>query len=193
MIEKLTKKIGTVPTILAAAVVVYLAIELLLPVWERKEAADVRIEKATESLNKARQTHDLAKRAQRNWRELENGTLKSDQSSAVSQIFNQVNTWAQSSGLTISSLRPERTEDENGFKKVTIRATGNGGMRQIGQFLYAVEKATIPVRVVDLQLSSRKDGTDDLAIQIALTTVYLPGAPGTATGGAPINAAEAIR
>jgi hypothetical protein len=63
-------------------------------------------------------------------------------------------------------------------------------MRQVGTFLYGIQSASIPVKVTDVQLNSKKEGMDELAIQLGISTVYLapedknpkPAAAGTGAG-----------
>ena len=47
-------------------------------------------------------------------------------------------------------------------------------MSQVGRFLYRIQTATVPVRITDLTINSRKEGTDDLAVQLGIATIYLP-------------------
>ena len=56
-------------------------------------------------------------------------------------------------------------------------------MDQVSRFLFAVDAARIPVRTADVQISTRKDGTDDLAVQITLATIYEPPVAVGTTGG----------
>ena len=80
--------------------------------------------------------------------------------------------------MTLSSLKPERTEKEKDFFKITFRATGGGSMAQVGRFLWRIETAQVPVRVTDVTITSRKPGTDDLAVQLGIATSYLAPEPG---------------
>ena len=52
-------------------------------------------------------------------------------------------------------------------------------MSRAGQFLYALHTSNIPLRVGDLQISARKEGTDDLQIQLGVATIFE--APANAT------------
>jgi hypothetical protein len=35
--------------------------------------------------------------------------------------------------------------------------------------------ATIPVRITDMTITSKKEGTDDLSLQLGIATIYLTG------------------
>ena len=67
----------------------------------------------------------------------------------------------------------ERTERDKEFDKITFRATGTGSMSQIGRFLYRIESASMPVRITDVLLSTRREGTDDLSITVGIATISL--------------------
>ena len=93
---------------------------------------------------------------------------------AESQILTAVSSWARErSWILRPSLKTDRTEKAGKyFYKMTIRATANGSMEQLARFLWHFETSTIPVRINDLTLSSRKDGQDDLSLSMTITTIY---------------------
>jgi hypothetical protein len=161
--------------IAAAAVVGILVLDQVLvsPLLERWTDADARIELATLDRERADRLVTASKRANRTWNEMIGTHLQRDASEAESQVLNSVREWAQEAGMTLSSLKPERTEKEKDFFKITFRATGGGSMSQVGRFLWRIETAAVPVRVTDVTITSRKAGTDDLNIQLGIATSYL--------------------
>jgi hypothetical protein len=138
--------------------------------------SELRKQVETATLEK-RQNDLLVRKAQvesRRWGELSRGALKSDAATADSQAYNSIGDWALNSGMSLASLKPEgQPQREKEFIRTTFRASGTGTMKQIGNFLYKIQTASIPVRVTDLQVNSKKEGTDDLVIQIGISTVYL--------------------
>ena len=62
-----------------------------------------------------------------------------------------------------------------------VQAAGTGSMNAVSRFLWRVETAGIPLRVKEMQLGSRKEGADDLTVQLRLSTIYAPGARPAAT------------
>ena len=100
--------------------------------------------------------------------------LSRDESLAEGTILNDVRDWAQEAGMNLSSFKPERLpEKESDFYKISFRATGSGQMSQLARFLNRIQTATIPIRITDLSITSRKEGTDDLSISVGLATIYL--------------------
>src|SRR3712207_7371087 len=55
----------------------------------------------------------------------------------------------------------------------SFRATANGRMDSISEFLWRIETAEIPLRINDMQINARKEGSDDLQLQLGVSTLYL--------------------
>lgn len=172
MLSKREKTIG----IIAGVVVAALAIDsvILTPLLERKALADDQIANARRDLDAAIKLIANDQRARENWSRMAGQTLLADAPGAEGQLLNATRSWGEASGLSITTLRPERNEREQGYQKITIRVTATGTMQQVARFLYAIQTAKIPVRVSDMQLTARKEGTDDLSVNIGLATIYLP-------------------
>lgn len=142
------------------------------PLLAQREELGNKIESAQRQASTDRLLLERSSQMSRKWSDIAKGPLKRDASEAESQVLHSVRDWAQDAGMSLSSLKPDRTEREKDFYRVTLRATGTGGMAQIGNFLYRIQTATIPVKVVDLQISTRKEGADDLSIQLGISTIY---------------------
>lgn len=160
--------------IVAGAIIGLLALDQLFysPLTSRLNAATSARDEAR---LKVMQADDLMKNdlaARRKWKQMAGETLKTTAPSAEGQLLNAVRDWAQSASLTLNSIKPERSEKEKGFDKILLRATGNGSMQQITRFLYALRTSSIPVRISDLQISTRREGTDELALQVGIATIY---------------------
>jgi hypothetical protein len=113
------------------------------------------------------------------WNDMNRSGLLKDESAATSQVYNSVSTWAREANLNPPpALKSDRTDKEaKEFYKLTWRGTANGGMSQIARFLWHIQTASYPVRVTDLTISARKEGTDDLTLQMGIATVYMENAP----------------
>jgi hypothetical protein len=161
--------------IITVAVLAILVLDhfIVSPLLDQKAELDAKINDAQGQLDRADRLFSTARRASRKWSEMARGAIVSD-SAEADRILNRVSEWANESGMSLPSLKPERDEKEAGFNKKTFRATGAGTMAQIGRFLYKIQTANIPVRITDLTISSHKEGTDDLAITFGIATIYQP-------------------
>jgi hypothetical protein len=100
--------------------------------------------------------------------------MKSDPVEAESQVSHAIYTWAQEAGLTLTLVKPERVMEKTKLPEIVFQATGTGTMSSIARLLWQVQTATIPVKVNDVSVSARKEGTDDLAVVLHISTIYAP-------------------
>jgi hypothetical protein len=158
---------------------------IVTPLLDSKVDLDAQLVKARDDRDAANRLLSTSRRMDRDWRAMA-GTrgerLKDNEAAAESQVLNSIGAWSQSSGLSVSAVKRVRTEKEKDFIKIAYRATATGTMRQVGEFLWKIQTSDIPVRITDIQMNSRKDGTDDLSVQIGIATIYLP-PPDTNSGG----------
>ena len=157
----------------------------LTPLLERRKALDTETTAVNLELVRAGDLRDSRKSLQQKWRTMGLAGLKTEASDAERMMLNSVSAWAQESRLTLSSLKQDRTEADKQFQKMVIRATAKGNMESVTRFLYRVRNATIPVRVTEIQVTSANERTDELTMQVGLTTIYYaPTAAGGRTGQA---------
>jgi hypothetical protein len=106
------------------------------------------------------------------WREMIASGLKRDPTEAESQILHAVGDWAKEAGLKLSSMKPERLPDKRSLQEISFQAAGTGSMNAVSRFMWRLESSKVPIRVKELQLGSRKEGADDLTLQLRLSTLY---------------------
>ncbi len=187
------RSIATLTGIIVAALGLYQFV--IDPKLVDIETLDAQIDTATTDLDLADGLFNQSRSATRRLAEMSGSGLRRTDSAAESELLNRTRQWAQEAGIAGWGIKRERTEKERDFNKITFRANGTGGMRQIGQFLYRLQTADIPVRVADMTINSRKDGTDDLAIVLSISTIYLspddrPAVPRSSGGATPAGGAE---
>jgi Tfp pilus assembly protein PilO len=171
ILSKREKKIAMISS--AAAVVLALNYFLLSPyLAERDDIAD-RSKAAYQKMADANATFDSERRLEKVWKDMQKG-LNVDPATAESQAQQAVLDWADASGMTLSGLRPGKSSQEGKFQVISFNVTGTGAMPDIARMLWFLESASIPVRVSDLQLKPRKEGTDDLLATFTLSALCLP-------------------
>jgi hypothetical protein len=147
---------------------------VLSPLMAASDALDVQLNKYRQDLADGQGKLASRQHRTRRWAEMLNsGLRRKDASEAESQLLNNIRDWAQEAGMTLLSVKPERSEREKGFSKSTFRVTGSGGMEQISRFLWHIQTAGMPARIADLQMTTRKEATDDLSLQLGISTIYL--------------------
>jgi len=185
--------------IVSLSVAGILALDRLVytPLMAQKEEIDMRIDSASEELIGARSLIKTSRDKGRDWAKMSGKGIPQNASQAESQVLNSVREWAQDARLSLSSVKPERTEKEKDYYKITFRATASGTMQQVTRFLYSVQTGSVPARITDVSITSRKEGTDDLTLTLGIATIHpvpesekprQPGAP-PAPAGATASAA----
>lgn len=141
------------------------------PMLNRAGDLKVRISEARETRKQNDDQITTSENARRRWTELSGRDMPRDASDA-DQMINNLSDWAQDVGLSLSSVKPERTEKEKDFYKKTFRVAGSGRMAEIGRFLHKIQTASVPVRITDLTINARKEGNDDLSLSVGVATIY---------------------
>ena len=159
-------------SIAAAGVLGLLALDQIIytPLATRLDDADMRLRTANTEITEAQGLFGLDLSARRAWKSMAGATLLDNAPAAESQILNRVREWEQSAGLSVTSVKPQHVGEEQGYQKINVQMTATGNLQQVSRFLYAVQTATIPVRVSQMDITSRREGADELAMELSLAT-----------------------
>lgn len=165
-----------------AAVVLLIGNSLILnPLLDELRDLDLKIDQATAQQSTNQDLLDRAMKASKDWGRMltPKGSLLSDESPATSQLLNSISAWSREAGLNPPpSLKSDRApEKDKDFQRLTVHATATGSMAQIGRFLWCIQTSNVPVRVTELQFASRKDGVDDLKVDMDIATIYFSPPP----------------
>lgn len=144
---------------------------LLTPLQERRAETATQQQQALDGLERARAIFDRNRHLTPEWQEMLEAGLKAGPAEAESQILHALRQWCQETELSLSSLRPDKTTDIGKLREVTFRASGQGGMAAVAEFLWRLETSPLPLRVTELHLGARKEGTDDLSLQLHISAL----------------------
>ena len=185
----------------AISVVSLMAIYYILigPLLDKKNELDLKVNDRTLDVRRAERLIDDSKRLGPVLAQRIAGPLKKNQSEAESQMLQSIAEWAKGARMVPPSIeKPDRIEKEKEFSRMTFRASATGTMSQIGNFLFRLHTSNVPVRVTEMTLATRKEATDDLTLQLGISTIFLaadtdkPNRPAAAAGagaaGAPKEA-----
>ena len=123
-----------------------------------------------------------AKRMDRQWREW---GLKTDQSVAQFELLDAVGDWAREAGVNLTSRTPQPETRTDRTQIIRLHAIGTCTSAAAAKLVWRVETAPIPLKVDELTLTTRKPGTDDLSINMVVSTIWVkPADPNDAKAGA---------
>ena len=169
---------------LAALAVLLLDRLVITPLQNRSEAMEAERQQVLARIDSGRLLLERRKQLSADWQRLLDAGLDRLPAEAESQVLHAVRKWSQEAGFALSSLRPERVAKKGGMQEITFQASGTGSMNAVAEFLWNIEGSSLPVRVADLQLGTRKEGNDDLALQLRISALCRlpddPKAPATA-------------
>jgi hypothetical protein len=154
------------------------------PYWDAHAALRDGISSAQTQLDNADRLFKSEVRARPKWKSMiESPTgIKSDWNASESQAQNTVLQWATAQGVNINNITTEGgPRAENKFLVINFHATGSGTMQAVSKMLNSVEIGQVPLRIDDIQINSRPEGSDNLTIQMSISTLCLPPATDNST------------
>lgn len=110
------------------------------------------------------------------WEEMRTSGLDSDVSKVESQVLHAIRNWSDENRLTLSSVKPYREEGEEILCQIMFQIAGTGTMESVCRFLWHIENASLPIRIAEVQMGSRKEDGNDMSIQMRLSALYVGGA-----------------
>ena len=159
---------------IAAVCVLVLDVSVLTPLVGRRAAAQVDMERLVVELARARNVLKRRQQLGHKWREMLNDGMRRDPAEAESQMLRSIRDWSADEGVRLSLLRPERSTEKTELPEITVHVAGTGSMAEVSRLLWQIEQSQAPIKIKMLQLGSRKDGTDDLSMQLKVSTIHIP-------------------
>jgi len=176
----LSKRERTIAVVTVVAVAMLLLDRYALtPILDRRAQLDADRQRVESSLAQAGALFGRKKHLGPRWRRMVAAGLDSKPADAESRVLHAMRDWSHASGLVLTSLKPEGTPRSHGLLSMNFRASGTGGMRAVAGFLWRLQTASLPVRVNEVQIGSRKAGKDDLTLQIRLSSLCVAADPTT--------------
>lgn len=161
------------------------------PLFNQRDAMMSKRDKLAGELRSADKVMAEHRRLGGQWQDMLRSGMKSDSDEAVDQVRRSIYAWAGDTGVTVSLVKPESLTEKSRLPRAGVQVTGTGRMEAVARLLYRVQTASIPIKITEVQLSSRKEGTDDLNMQFRISTLYAPGqsasAPAVAAAPGPMR------
>ena len=148
---------------------------LWTPVMEARRDVILERQNLITEMQRAERIFKQRNRVKDDWNEMKNGGLYSDASATESGVLNAIGSWAQDSGLTLSSIKPEHEKGEGEMKEIIFNLACSGNMNSVSQFLWQVEESTLPLKIMEFQLGSREEDGREMSLQLKLSALYIVG------------------
>ena len=160
---------------------------LLSPYLSRLEKVRVDQQEATLTLDQQSKLFREQRQLRKVWSEMRSGgSLVSDSFQAEAQLMQALQTLADETGVKVSGRKAEQPVREGDFYRTGVQFGGTGSTASISKFLWRLETAPLPIRVSEMTLRSRQENTDNLTVNLNVSTLsILPSADTPDEGGRP--------
>ena len=169
----LSKRERMILIVAIVAVVLLIADKFIVgPISARREEIKTRKLELQAELENAQVLFSRQKLMERKWKTLLSDGLKND-AEAESKIARALDSWSKNAMLTLSSVKPERVASDKGLKEMTFVVAGTGTLEAVSRFLWQIETASMPVKVMDMQVGSSNETGQSMSLQLRLSALCL--------------------
>jgi hypothetical protein len=107
------------------------------------------------------------------WDQIKTNTFPNTESLADGVMLKAFYRWAQDSGITVASVKPQWKETDDDYTSLECRADATGNMETIKHFLYEMEKDPLALKVESVEITSRDDTGQQLSLVVQLSGLVL--------------------
>lgn len=168
-----SKRENTILLVTAVAVGLWaLDFVVIGPLTASRDALLDRRARLDAEMQQAQKTKRASRDAAKQWRYFRAAGLGDASSATGGGLLNTLLEWSRDSSLPMQSLRPDRAGETQGLHELTFQAGADGSLGAMSRFLFRVESSTLPIRPRELQIAARAEGSDDLTMQVRLSTLW---------------------
>jgi hypothetical protein len=108
------------------------------------------------------------------WDRMSTNSLNSTPTAAERQAFDAFDRWVRTSGVTEGAFKPQLKDTDDNYSIMECRADVSGNLESILDFLAALGKDPLGMRLQSLELTSRDDNGQQLSLGLELDGLLLP-------------------
>jgi hypothetical protein len=107
------------------------------------------------------------------WERMRSQSLPAQLSVAQDLVLKSFDRWAQESGASIGSIRPQWKTPEPGYSLLECRADASGKLENLARFLYALEKDPLALKVELLEMTSNDNNGQQITLTLQVSGLLL--------------------
>jgi len=135
------------------------------PLWNAWKDRSARLVDLKTKVHNGEQLLERGESLESRWTNMRTNALPVQSTSAESLVLGAFDRWSKSSGVSVTSLRPQWKRGEKSYMLLECRAEISGTLREVSRFLYELEHDPIGIKVDSATLATR----DTDGAQITLT------------------------
>lgn len=107
------------------------------------------------------------------WEQMRTNTLPNSPSQAEQMVLQAFDRWSQDSRISILSISPQWKHDSDEYMTLECRVEASGNLNTLSRFLYEVERDPMALRLQSIELSSRDNDGQQLALGLQVSGLVL--------------------
>jgi len=105
------------------------------------------------------------------WHSMLETGLTDSPSAAESHVFHALEEWSSQCRIDLTAITPQRATAVGGLQEVSFTIAGKGSLETVGEFLWLVEKAEMPVKIVSLILGSTNASGQEMTLTLKISVL----------------------
>ncbi|HKX61799.1 MAG TPA: hypothetical protein VJS65_08140 [Verrucomicrobiae bacterium] len=142
----------------------------LLAGWKERAG---RIAELRKSVAQGEALIQRGDRIRERWGGMRTNTLPDDVSAAENLVLKAFERWSDESRISISGIKPQWKRTTEDYMTLECRADAFGSIHALTRFLYSLEKDPLALRVESVEINSRDENGQQLALAIQVTGLLL--------------------
>jgi hypothetical protein len=142
----------------------------LLASWDQRSS---RLQELKQSVSQGQQLLQRRDTIHTRWNRMQTHALPSQTSLAEDLLLKAFDRWAQDSGASIGSIRPQRKTGDPAFTLLECRADASGNLGNLARFLYELEKDPLALKVDLLEMTANDNNGQLLTLTLQVSGLIL--------------------
>jgi hypothetical protein len=173
----MTKNREKLLTLVALVAIALLAGDklILTPLANSWKSRSARIAAVTMSINQGALLLDREDAIRDRWQEMQASSVSANSSLAEDEVRKAVQRWTERSRITFTSIKPQYRQSADDYGTIDCQVDANGDLQGLTRFIYELERDPLPLRVEQLDLTSRDATGRQLSLSVRFTALVLFG------------------
>lgn len=138
----------------------------LIGYWQ---ARSEDIEKLQLSITKGDSLINRERALRKRWLEMKRDALPEQAPLAEYMVLQAVDRWVNDSRVAILSFKPQWKDQDEKYVRLECRASLQGSIQEITQFLFELERDPLSLKMEDFDLASRDDDGKELTLALVFS------------------------
>ena len=146
---------------------------VLGPLVNSWQIRNKEIEKLEENIDKGNKLLPREKSTIKKWHTYLRDNLNSTNSIAQAEVLRARVNWTGDSGISFQSEKGEWRNHDDRYQTYDVRLVAEGTMREVVEFVHAIESDALPLKIEQLELASREKTGQLISVSVHFTGLQL--------------------